>query len=967
MKEKFTWNNGMKMVISVIGGLLVTIAALILGLDNAYSGKQEYYDIVAREVAQYNMNKTGELHAVWLALVLGVAVAVVIEFLLGKIHDASVETDKEDDILSIVIGFLVIPNILLFVFNSSINYTLLILLVVSVILLAVKKYIISKYFTDREAVLKILIMGVMVYFAESAVGTMLKVTVDIQNVVRQEYICIALLAIVTAVTAISLKLKKIAIIEKTTLLAQLFLPLILCTGMVTTYRYNEATMNLKMPGRYMLIMFGIIVVLQMGALYGALKRNRNVGRLETEFLILPTTIMIIVAFRMLPEAGYVYSSDFWHTGEELLPWQQIIDCGLTPYKEYNSESGLYPMFFGFIHNILLDGKVLSYNFSWFLQYLFAGLLIGAVVYKFAGGKAALLFAVFVGAYDYNRTLLLIPSVIILCILAEKEDHIRWLLGWITICFLNGLFYPIYGAALLVGTMPYGIYQAYLICKEKELKKQVNIYKIVYAIVLGIMIVLSIPMLLRMALNVLELSAQTQLGDGITAIYPISIPEGFMPFLSSYARSLAYVVYEFATPILVLMIFWALLYIYITKSKVSLNDKLKSPAFILLLTGAVTLPITYSFGFVRMDTGWFLARTSVVLIIFTGMVLPVFLLKYGKDYIGKTARTLVMGTCMFITFYMIGIPLGNEINETRASYDVSDEYVYIENSEFDNMGTGYIKDLSNYILTTTNRVMQEVLQDDEKIFLLSGNQAMYYLLEQGSYTKDAAIYTMADGTTQNRNIEDLEKNPPILVQFDTLSLKEYYIYYWLMENEYVFYDKGGVSFFVDKERYNKVFGSAESARMAMISDYSIERFTSRNMEGTCTAWGNSMETLKGIFSCYMTGDVNSMTIEKNYCAMTFENGIRGFDADFIYLELELPEYAENEVLRIYWSSEEQGYNAETYFEMNIQDGKVLIPMGAAPSWLLTNNTGIKFEVIGVSPYDIRVKSVELLKLLCDRFE
>jgi hypothetical protein len=960
-----------KIAFSIIVGMIVSGIALFVGLNNAFHGKQEYYDIIVREIALCNSNKTGELNTVWGALFLGVIATIIAMIFISKRKNSNNISEKaENDILDFIIAFLIIPSVLIYLFNSSVNKFVIELIIVLLVFLLFEKKYLSKVIADKETVLKTIILFVSTYYALLAIWALLQSYETKINVKRISIILWALLW-TGIILAISIRNKSTVILGKIAIAMQLFIPLLLFTGLITRYNYNGKIVDLAAPKRYVLLIVTIILLLLLYALFSAIKRYRNINNCECKYLILPTTIMVIFAFQLFTNANYVYSSDFWHTGEELLPWQQIVQLGLTPYKEYTSESGLYPMYFGFIQNVLLDGKVLSYNYAWFLQYLFAGLFSGWVLYRFAGAEIGLIIAMFVGAYDYNRTLLMLPSILILCILAERKDKITWLLGWVTLSFLNGLYYPIYGMALLVGTLPYAVFLIYSLIKEGSIKKELNKKKIAYGAGLLAVILFSAPLLLRIAKNVLELSNQSKLADGITAVGYSKVPDGFLGFLKNheYMRSLLFATYKFSVPIIILLIFVVLMFYYVRRKDISTSEKYQSPAFVLLSLGMVTLPITYTFGFIRMDIDWFLARTSVVLIIFTGLVLVVFIYKYGKAYLRRATRNVMLGIAMFVTIYMIGVPFGNEYNKIRNSHDVNDQFEYVDNnSNIPKLGNGFITKNSNYILNTTKSVKDAVLDKDEKIFFLSGAQALYYLLNQESYTKDAAIYTVADGVTQNRNIEMLKKNPPKLVQFDPLSVKEYYIYHWLMQNGYVYFDFGGMTFLVDKDRFNERIGNSTEAAYNMIANCDIEKYTSRNLEGTCTAWGNSMKSLQKIFTDVNEfGKSNVITTEDGFAELTFESSIYGFDADFIYMDLQLPENMNDTSLRIYWSGEEIGYNDNTFFEMKIKDGKVLIPMGAAPSWLLAHNTRIKFVVNGLPGNEVGINSIKLLKLNCDRFD
>lgn len=960
--KKDTIIENKKVMIPLVTSIIVVASLLIVKLKEAFENTQEYYDIIVREVAIYNSNKTGELNAVWMAFFVGIVSCLCVSMLFSRKKDKSFTKVEKKESGFLFWGYLFIPAIFLLLSDCRIDSSLWGCVLLCLFLMAIEKKSIGGLLSKEGTLLRCFELYFLLYYALLACYTMSGFVGYGENISNILLLCVSIV-LGSIVIIVAARKKSYFILETIAIVTQLFLPLLLCGSFVSNYFYMDSFVEIIPPVRFIAIMLIVILGLYLYQAVSIVKKKTT--------WILPTTIMVILAFHMANNASYIYSSDFWHTGEELLPWQQIIELNQIPYKDYISESGLYPLFFGFIQNVLLSGRVLEYNFAWYLQYLFVGLLIGWLLYKFVKPEFACLAIVFLGTYDYNRTLLLVPSIIILCIIAKKDD-LEWILAWVAISFLNGLYYPIYGAALLVATLPYALVRLYLLIKKKRFRDQLSKYKVFYAIILVGCIVCSIPLLFRMANNVLELSNQTKLADGITVIMHSRIPEGFLPFLKDhfFMQNVLFATFEFGIPLIIVIIYLILMINYLHVNKNSRIRALKSPAFILLLIGLVMLPITYTFGFVRMDNDWFLARTSVVLVWITGLFLPIFLFEYGYKFLKKVTCYILMGIGIFVTVYMVGIPAFNDYNKIKFTYMVDEDYQLIDtsNSTFSKLGNGFIKNISKYILENTQIAMDTVLKDGEKVFLLSGNQAMYYILNQETYTPDAAIYAMADGKTQYRNIEVLEKEPPMLVQFDALSLKEYYIYHWFMERGYILYDQGGVIFLVEPNRYEEISGNANEARTTMIKNCAFERYTTHDLEGVCTAWGNSYDSLKDIFEVVEVYDGHDVKLNSsNKYELVFDTKVYGEKADFIYFELSVPDDLNNCTLIVRWSNEETGYSEENYYRMQICNGKVLVPMGAVPSWLLANNDKIEFYLENDDFTEIQVDNISLLRLDVDRFD
>jgi hypothetical protein len=305
-----------------------------------------------------------------------------------------------------------------------------------------------------------------------------------------------------------------------------------------------------------------------------------------------------------------------------------------------------------------------------------------------------------------------------------------------------------------------------------------------------------------------------------------------------------------------------------------------------------------------------------------------------------------------------------------------------------LGNGFIKKEGLNVIQTVNHVKSKVLKENEKIFLLSPYQGLYDVLNQATLVPDAAIPAASDGKTQYEDRKILDENPPMLIQWNSyLSLKNYYLYIWVIEKGYIPYTENGVNFFVDAKRYEEVFGNPEIVRNKMIDEYDTSYFTSKDIQGIANSWGKSMITLNKIFNEYKKFDVKNLKVQTNSLSkadsvekqipkyviekndnsssisINLDDKVYGQDADFLYLDLGIDKVNYNKgKVNIYWETDKNSFDDRRCFICDIGDGKLLIPLGLHPGWTFSNDTKIRISFNGCEKgTTFSINEMRLLKL------
>ncbi len=916
---------------------------------------EEYYDVIYREVSMTGYNKSGELKVVWIAIFC----AMIITFVLAVLSKKEVVLDERkislDDLffspvlIAVVIFYIVRGNWL-------VNYILCIAIGVF-------------FRNDREKreKEKIFILLIIFHFVNIAIYAFLNLFLNYPLVEMNRFTKILFILQVLFISFVVKKENKENIINRIILLVQAVLPFLLSVFLVDRYTYNGDEITIAQPINFKFIIISIMSILLLKSLLNIRKYINNSKDICNNDLICSSTIISILVFKVFKNSSYIYSMDLWHTGEELLPYHQIVEKGLQAYTEYNSEAGLFPMLFGFFNEEVLGGKAVTYNFAWALQFIFFGILIGVLITLNIKKVYALFIILFFTVPDYNRVLLIIPTLLIL----SNEDLIsysfRWLISWIFLCWINGLYYPVYGVAILLGTFPFFLIQCNRFIKDR--KKHLNRFDIILVILVGFLIVINLPMLFRMMKHILSMSNQSILADGLGTFQLLKVPENFLPWISQkIMRQLCYCVFTFSIPCIIASIFIYMMYLLIKNKG---RSAFQSPCFLLLSSGCITLPVTYLFGFVRMDDNWFLARAGVVIILFSSFILPIILLKYGISFIDRNSIFLIMGICMGITGLIQYSNFGDEVDTILHTYSVPEGYQYITKEEYplEKLGEGFGKVSELKIIDSLNEIRQ--LFHTDKILYMGGVQALYYIYDEATPIPDAAIVAVADKKNQLSNLEIVKDNPPDVICWAGLAAHEYYIYRWIIDSGYVPYTCKDYNYFVKAEVYAAVFDDCAERLYDMQHNYSIYYFADPNLQYAATSWGNSIESLadnleiireykKNDYILELNGNMvkNDIYINQNdQIEINLNYMLNEMEADFMYIDFGKGKFD----ISIYWEIDNE-YKETHYFRCSVENGKILVPMGIHPGWFYNRNNKIKIVVNSVLDREkIEIEELKFYKL------
>ena len=954
----------------LIVGFFATGISLAILEPYMASKHQVYNDIILEFTALTGTNKSGELLSFWISMFIGII--AVIAFLLYKKDKIrkSIENSRSISLDFIGIGIFVLPIFFVLIVKQEINLFFLILGFI---------YFLSNIFVKDKNIkkYKFLILFIMAYFLSISLKTILDKVIKNFEVLPQD--AIYLLTIFIFISAIYfLKKKNYRNLDKMILIFQIPIPFILLNCLTNEYILNGEKYIINYPKRYIGLILFLILILIITNIFQY--RNKKDSK---NSLIMLSTIIIIFILHYYIEPKYVHYGDFWHWGEEVLPWNQIINKKMELYKEYSGTSGLYGLVLGFFQNIFLKGFSFAYFPALSLVNIFWMILVGILCYFLVGGNFSLILSLMIFLPLYDRINMLMFSFLLLANSNLIKRRVQWIQVCIFLSMLSLFYYYVNGVALIVGASPFAIIQLFFIKREKLYLKQVK-SKVFWLlnILLIFPIILVVKYILDIVKLVLSLSSQSKLADGISVYGILDPPEWFLSFIINIElKKQIWYVTAFLGIIFVALVFIYLLYLYLQDySKDKIINKIKRPEFFILSFSCIALLINYTFTTIRMDNCASFTRPLSTIKVFVGFSLLIFLYKYGNKLLGKSIKIIFM-SLSFAALSIIGVDnlvigadssvRGNEIINIKKIYEISPNFVYVNGSEegIPKLGKGFLTKEKLDYLKNYKEMIDKLLKEDE-FFWPEWNRELLVIFNKKIPTKIDSPYLTKSLKATRENFNSMKEKPIFIT--DLLGYQSYYTFRWVLDNGYINYN----GFWIRPDRYEEIFGNIEEAKKN-----TIEEFSSQELAKIPYSLGNSMQTLDKIFINKKEYDFNNAIIESNqieilsnkkikilgeedpYIILSLPEMISGNDYDFIYLELEENYNKKIEKrIQIFWEGKGFPIAENRSIRFNDVNGKLLIPMGVHASWVLSNIIKIRIDFEGVKKdEEIEIKKLEFMQL------
>lgn len=915
--------------------LLIIIAAIAVYmlLPLFGGGHQVFTDIIIENVSASGHNKSGELQLFWLILFMGAFLLLLTLFLCTKLKKGA---DSSESILRIepsryrfplFSGILIFPFFLYLIVFGQFSLPLFAGLLI---------LIFCRFFCRKETA-RILLIFVLSYYALTALLTVVvKLGGSLKISSGTLHFFSILTGLILSAAFLLSKDKKpfLNLGNRLILILQCFLPGLLLIWLVDDYLYQGS--QIKVPYALGYTVFFLVFILTAAILL--IRQTIRFWNENGSYFMGSVTPVLIFVYHSFCAAPMYAQPDQHHHGEQMIPWNQVFDFGQSLYKEYTPVSGLFPFVNGFFQNLWLGNTVTDYAPAISITMVIFCILTMYLIYRHVGGAYATAFAVFFTLPCYNRQYMVLPVLLLLSLPGLLKKKNLWLWLWIFSCFLSGLYYPLFGAALLMGTLPLGIYQLFTFVKDGGLKGYLK--KPLFYIMWGILLIVvaeSSPLLFRMLRHTLTYSSQTVMADGIPLLGQTP-PDAFMPYLTAFSglRQALYLSFRFLLPIAGV---WVLVYCFYYVVK---NRSLRGNAFF-FIAGALTLMISYSYTLVRADTGRILSRTAPVLISIAGVFLPILLIRCRKALPKRFTLSAFMGICFALPLMIYPkvswtknpdlwvYPDGesqmvmDDASKLYSFYEVPETFLKSEDTGLPEkyqklLGSGFMVSDQLHYITGYASVTEKcnALFEDTAYMALDGQGFYDYLGIRCSAT--GYIPAARSYEAQKEIWDTASQNLPVVFYIQPES--SYYIFRFMLDAGYVYCAKDGA--FYPLPLYNSLYDT-KAQGIYDGDDYRLYAPAS-DFGQSPDSFGASMDSLSEIFIEDADKSLKARDLPESFAGATY---------DFLYLEFSgdagIPE---GSFLTLTWQDAEGNSFEGGMASCVIKDGKLLIPMGMNPCWLLS---------------------------------
>ena len=719
---------------------------------------QIYNDIVLEWTSRVFANKSAEMFLIYLLSFFGIISYLIYYFIVKYKNKNETENIKK----------IPISKPVLFLIGAAVFYeTLVVFDIKNFVFIFAFLYTLILYFKNKNKIID----GLIFYFINLyTVYAIFRLYAFLGGIHHMEHLLAVAIAFVVSTLLLFIK-DSTKIISKIILINQLFLPCLLLLFLTNKYKYNEEFIIINPPFLMQAFIYIIISVLLIEAIY-LLKKNWGKENSFNKILSLGALISI-AGFNSFLYQGAVVPMDLHHPFENIIGFHQIFQMGQTPFSEYIPISGLYSIIHGAIFQLFSEGLISQINIAdnifFFIFCIFAIVLLKFHVDK----KYLFLFAVLYVNLSYDRSVFILPIMLILSLPKLIENKNLWLKVWILTSLFHGLYYPLLGASVCFGFFPLAIYQFITYIKSDDIKKQIKKFSFYFYWALTFfMIIISTPLLIGTYKHIKAMGNQTILADGI-ARFGQSYGKSFMPYLSDnvfYKLILIYCL-TFIIPALFIWVAFALaLKIFNFKA----NEKIKSENITKGLTvfSLVIFPlVAYTYTTVRLDVNTIYARSFPVL--FAAVVMLVlYSIKYLKN---KYLKYLLISFSLFVMLFSSCYRLIT-YNEAKLVpyYRIPKRLNYIKNDTEYKIKTGFIDQ------NTMDAIITSKPQDKDKSknYFAKGVFAIYYIHNlKGISTLEAGTIKGYKAAIETVDILKNAKDTVVSKSIDPLGC--YYLYHYLL--------------------------------------------------------------------------------------------------------------------------------------------------------------------------------------------
>ena len=471
------------------------------------------------------------------------------------------------------------------------------------------------------------------------------------------------------------------------------------------------------------------------------------------------------------------------------------------------------------------------------------------------------------------------------------------------------------------------------------------------------------LLIGTAKHMLAMGSQTIYADGI-ARFGQAVPENFLSYIPSLPIRLG--AYYIISYLVMISIIWLSVALFLRSGnavarKLALKMENPESACIAISIGLMLL-ISFSYTVVRFDYFDIYSRSDGV-IRAAFVVLIILIARYLK----KDNRNVL--PIFVFTIFIISAVSGEGFlkldadEKLAANYTVPDGYVYTNSAE-PRFGECFVEeDTYNYVMRTNDYL--NTLGKDQSYMGIVDSFGLFYLCDIKGDSAMEILNTIKGYGAVEETLDIIRDNNTI-VGMNISPLRNYYFYHWLVTSGEYTFDNENVRLFIPN-----VGGAKKEDILEQNKNINLYlSYETDDLGLIAGSFGSSMESLEPVFTEKDYG--YELNENEEGVSVDFASAFDGDDADFMYLEFDTDlskcryglynnhfiEYDDEDASQLSKSLMKKFYNDGVKVVVSwkndageiitsscdMDEGKLLFPLGAARGWLLNSHSSISISVM-----------------------
>jgi len=934
----------------IISALQAFILSIFIGVSSweiFHFFPQKYSDFVSGGLGFANQNKSAELNSIYISVF---SFAILFILILCSYRLLPINKDFYNSTLKISIYGLT-PSFLMLgqsIRTPNSKYLLLfasLLIVLSILINLTLVFLNKKNLINSTAAhnIGIKLMLIPLFLGLSEIGIKMLLTRTGFIPYKFGTLSVVLGLIYITVTIIGRRSNDtISRINLGLFLGQLGVPLLFFTLFTPSAKLTNGTTNIFAYKPALLV---LIVGLLIISVIDISRRNKQGERQSNTIvqIISPWTLVaILVLIQSHPVQWPGIAADEYHWGEFYNPWWLLEKYQYIPFVDYQPARGLVNYIPGLLSWMFYDNTFASQSLVF---NHFSALYVFVAFFAFRPVVGDFLAFLMVGSLAYftgeptGGLIITVASLAIMHKLISGKKYLRTFWAWVGLSFFSSLYYVAEGSMFVLGTLPLAIWLLFMSFHQSKKQLLISLGFFSLAAVISIWITNIELILAGVVRYLVEQAGINEVAHGTAwNIPPNDIAQAVT---SGYFWQIA----RFS---------WLLLIVptSIFLIRKQFNNQNRENLFTLIALFIISIVIIPRAAG-RIDPVAFSrpGLTSIGLVI---CGLPLVIL----PNIRKSSLLPILPLIFAIIFGL----LGNQEAQLRNTWIIPQQILQEPNDTVDGsalglptIGTGILIDqdqLKRHLEIKT--VLEQILGPNETYFDATNHSADYGIQGRPSPVTDLAPYNVPSTDQQKRIVEQLDANnvPLALIQAEnilhdggTLSLRNFIIYEYLLNNYYPFMDEFGRIWMVRIGQENRLIGTnyrigGKTEQINLLT----QAFWQIDLASIPSSWGKSMGSLVGNLTDPHNLLSESQVIDHNGVAL-LDNGMWNILGSDSFLVFNLPQDLDGDLLylefsheisdgyfQIYWADEHNSnFEEERSFKFSGSSDKYLVPVSAAPSW------------------------------------